>query len=137
VSYQAFVLLPVPQDKDELIDRAIRELTRTFTGRGHVERVGDGFHLAVDGWGVRGTFSTDPHVLDESRDIVDQFGHDRADAALLRSYGARIELSCAADPDMDHFTDYVLACESVERIEPAVAVDMAGPEFMSGKVLRG
>jgi hypothetical protein len=135
VSYQAFVLLPVPSNKDELIDRATSELTRAFDGHGHVERVPDGFQLVVGGWRLRGTLNTEPYVLLESGELVDHFGNGRTDAELLRSFGARLELF--ADLDMDHFDDYVIACESIERIEPAVAIDMAGPEFMSGKVLPG
>ena len=64
-------------------------------------------------------------------------GADRTDAPLLASFGARFELRPEpADPGMDHFNDYILACESLERLEQAIAVDLAGPQFMSGKQLK-
>lgn len=136
MEYRAFVLLAGAPDREGVLERAALELAREFSGRGRVERTSDGFDLAIGSGVLRATYADAPHVRVENAELVELFGPARPDAAVLRSAPARLELSFGPDdPGMEHFTDYLMACESLERIEPAVAVDMAGPEFMSGKVL--
>ena len=126
---QAFILVPVPADRNALLDRMVQVLAVRFDGLGRAERTPDGLALWVDGWVVRGQFVEEPHVLAEAQEIVDRFGADRPDAPVVRTYSARLEISCDADPTMDHFNDYLFVCEALSGLDGAVAFDLAEPAF--------
>jgi hypothetical protein len=135
VTYQALVLVPVPRSGSELVERARQELMRQFDGLAVVENSGDRLVLRFGIWSLRVVFTDAAHVLEETRELVELCGSDRPDVPVLRALGARFELGTDEDPEMIHFNDYVLACEALERIDQAVAIDMAEPNFMSGKLL--
>jgi hypothetical protein len=129
--------VPAPDDPGRLIERAAEELRQSFADRGSVVAEPDGaIVLRIGGWSLTAGLARDPWVREEINEIVDAQGSDRPDAAVLRSYAARFEVSSEpSDPDMDHFNDYVIACQALERIDGAVAVDLADGSFMSGKII--
>jgi hypothetical protein len=137
VIYRAFVLVPAPDDPGRLTQRAAEELRHSFADRGSVVTEPEGaVVLRVDGWSLSAGLARDPWVRDEINEIVDAAGSNRPDAAVLRTYTARFEVSSdPADPDMDHFNDYLIACQALERIDGAIAVELADGSFMSGKII--
>ena len=82
----------------------------------------EGFHFYID-------FADQPHVLEESVEIAEEFAADRPDRAVIARASSRFELSSDDDPDMDHINDMLFICHAAESLGPVYIFDPKEGEF--------
>ena len=138
--YEAFVLLPHAKFTLAGVARLLRA---RFVHRPDV-RVLLGSIVRVktsDGWVLKVWHNREPHVALESAQIAQALAAgdctgaspkalERARAAGLESFPARLELLCGPDPDMAHFNDYLFALEAMQALEGSVAFDPSSSMFL-------
>jgi hypothetical protein len=74
-------------------------------------------------------FCCDSHVLEESREIAEQFALSHPDRAAIGLADCRFELSSDDDPNMDHFNDMVIICDAAQTLGPTFIFDSQLGEF--------
>ena len=70
----------------------------------------------IGDWWISLTLNEMPHVIEESREIAEDYAAERPDSALIAACDRRIEVSSAEDPDMDYFNDYLFVLEPLEAL---------------------
>ncbi len=74
---------------------------------------------AWEGWRLSLAYSQNPDVLQEAREIAEEYGAERPDRETIARCGSRIELWSEADPEMRHFNDYIGVLMQIEAALPA------------------
>jgi hypothetical protein len=126
MSYEALVLLPADCVADL---KAAEALLRKTLPQMRVSYEDQTLALS-DGWEIRIGLNDEAHVIEESQEIVEEFGASRPDADRLATANRRFEVSTDPDPDMDRFNDYVLVLETLMSFEGAAAFDPQAGEFV-------
>jgi hypothetical protein len=85
--------------------------------------------VAVNGFRFFIEFSCEAHVLEESREIAEQFAADHPSRAAIAAASCRFELSSDDDPEMEHFNDMILICHAAEALGPVFIFDPQAGEF--------
>ena len=70
--------------------------------------------LTIDNWNLYIGYSSESHVINESREISEQFAEGMPEQSTIAKCKARFEMSANPDPDMSFFND---SCFVQERIE--------------------
>jgi hypothetical protein len=82
----------------------------------------DGFRFYVD-------FSCQPHVLEESKEIAEQFAAAHPSRVAIGKAACRFELTSDDDPEMDHLNDMIFICQAAEAIGHVYIFDPQAGEF--------
>jgi hypothetical protein len=125
--YSAFGLLT--PDSDFTMTEASRRLAAKFPSFAVAQKA-DGIVVSDADWEIHLTLNESPTVLEESRTIAGHIGGSE-DARDIAACARRVELaSDIPDPEMDHFSDYVLAVEVLQSFKGLIAVDPREPSLL-------
>ena len=140
MSYTAMVMLP--SDTTVSLEQVEAKLRSTLgaplkkpggeSSRQAVEvfREGNQLTLFVNDWSLYIWADSSPTVLEETQGIVELFGQERSDQAVLSTYGFRFDISCDDDPDQEYFDDYVLVLQAMKEFPGAVLFDPEAESFI-------
>jgi hypothetical protein len=81
-------------------------------------------------WAFRIAYEADPNVLEESREIAERYGASRPDESLLAACRRRITVMGDADPNMDHFNDYLFIEEVLMKLPGVILFDPQEKAFI-------
>jgi hypothetical protein len=126
MGYEALVFLPPACNGN--LDLAEAMLRRRLPAM-MLTRTSSGITLS-DGWRIGIGLSDEPHVIVESKWLIDRCGADRADADQLRAASRRFEVRTDDDPNMDRFNDYVYVLEVLTSFLGAVAFKPGSGTFV-------
>lgn len=129
MSYQTLILLR--RDSGASLRRACESLEQSGAFHASILSLRSD-HIALDfaDWRLSIRLASGAHVIEESRDIVQRYGSDRDDQAVLATCDTRFELDGGADPDMEHFNDYVLIVERLTDAFRGVAFECHTEQFV-------
>jgi hypothetical protein len=134
MSYTAMVLLPTDTTASlEQVESKLRSRLGTASktsGLVEVFREDTQLTLFVNDWSLYIWADSSPTVLEETQEIVELFGQDRADQELLATYGFRFDISCEDDPDLDYFDDYMMVLKVLQEFPGAVVFDPDAENFV-------
>ena len=89
-----------------------------------------GIVVSCGDWEIHLRLNESATVLDESREMAGHIG-GAEDAKDIAGCARRVELaSDMADPEMDHFNDYLLALEVLQSFKGVIAVDPKEPSLL-------
>jgi hypothetical protein len=125
--YSAFGLLK--PDSDFTMAEAAKRLAAKFPAFA-VEQKADAIVVSSADWEIHLTLNNTPAVIDESRAMAERIG-GAEDAKDIAVCARRVELaSDIADPQMEHFNDYLLAIEVLRSFKGLIAVDPQEPSLL-------
>jgi hypothetical protein len=131
MSYQALIMLP--PDSGASLNAAYARLrsSGSFDSTSlTLASTPNSIELTSGRWHLVIGLASGPHVLEESREIAQRYGAARSDQTLLASSDTRFELESDADPEMEHFNDYVHMVEHLTAAFQGVAFDPRAEEFL-------
>ena len=125
--YQAFGLLK--PDSDFTLAAAAQKLAARFRGCALTQE-GDQLTVSTKDWEIHLTLASGPQILDESRKIEEGIGGDQDDLGIVKC-DRRVEVaSDIADPEMEHFADYLAVIEVLQSFKGLIAVDPQEPSLL-------
>ena len=75
-------------------------------------------------------YNDDDHVVEESKEIAEEFAAGLADHADLARASSRLEINSTPDTNMDAFNSFVFLAEIAERVGKTWAFDPRDGELM-------
>jgi len=72
-----------------------------------------------------------PHVIEESKEIADQFAKGLPQQDLIAQCFSRVELVGDDDPEMQYFNDYCYIVEAIEKLGTVFTFDQGSCKFMN------
>lgn len=125
--YHAYGLL-LPHS-DFTLAAAAQKLAAAFPN--HQILQGDGqLTLSKDDWEIHLTLQEGPEVLEESRRIAEHVG-GQEDELGVGTCKRRVDVaSHVPDPEMDHFNDYLLIIEILQKFQGVIPVDPHEPSLL-------
>ena len=95
-----------------------------------VKRRGNTVTVEAPGWSLEVHLADEPFVAEESRDMAAHFSACPRSAEIALSK-RRVEIvSTDADPDMEHFNDFVFVCETLEKFRGLILFDPRSGDLM-------
>lgn len=108
-------------------------LRQKFSSAPHVEVLLQGEGSLVvrwKGWAFRIAYEADPQVLEDSKEIAEHYGANRPDESLIAACRRRISVTGDADPNMDHFNDYLFIEEVLMKLPGVILFDPQEKAFV-------
>lgn len=125
--YRAFGLLK--PNSDFTLTEAARRLCARFP-QYTVEQTTDTITVSSADWEIQLVLNVCPAVIEESREIAAHIGGSD-DAQDIAACSRRVEVgSDMADPEMEHFNDYLLTIEVLQSFQGLIAVDPREPSLL-------
>lgn len=125
--YQAYGLLK--PDSDFTMVAAATKL-KVKLPKFSIEQTDQRVTLSSADWEIHLTLNADAQVLEESRAIEEHIGGDEDDIGLA-TCNRRVEVfSDIADPEMEHFDDYLSVIEVLQSFKGVIAVDPQEPSLL-------
>jgi hypothetical protein len=120
------LLLP---ESDFTLAAAARKLGEAFP---HLRQTqsGDRLSLANDEWEIHLTLEHGPEVLEDSRRVADHVG-GAEDELGIRRCDRRVDVATdMADPEMEHFNDYLKVIETLQSFKGVIPIDPKEPSLL-------
>jgi hypothetical protein len=112
MSYRAFILLP--RQAGVSLDAVYEKLANSGSfnpGEVALRHKSDHLELVVERWCLQIGLVSGLSVLEESREIAEQYAKSREDQPQIFSSDSRFELESNGDPGMENFNNFVLTVE--------------------------
>lgn len=132
MAYEALILLP--SDSDVSIEQ-IHQIFETY----YSSKPNDvtfnvkesRLIITIDNWDFRIDLNSEPHVIEESKDLANLFAEGRADKDKIALSGIRLEISTDDDDEMDFFNYYVESLEQLEKLKGSKVWESAQQAFIN------
>ncbi|UUO05404.1 hypothetical protein M4951_18735 [Blastopirellula sp. J2-11] len=85
--------------------------------------------LQWEDWAIAVAYESGELVRQESAEMAQHFAEYRDDQEKLANCSQRITVMATEDPEMEHFNDFVLLIESLEKLPGAVLFDPENETF--------
>jgi len=95
-----------------------------------IKLIGSEVQLVWPGFALTVNYSDKPHVIEESREIAEQFAQAHEARERIQLCRTRFEVAGDNDLAMDHFNDYLFIIEAAQRLGAIYAFDPTTCEFM-------
>ncbi len=139
--YQAFIMLPTPDDLSiDLVRAKLQQVFDRIDSPPQVETtlpdrltisIARGDNSTSADWQIRVATNCTPSVLVEARAIAAaHLEPDDPRQTALATYPCRIEIGCDPDPTMDRFNYYVYVLEALETLPGAIVFDPTTTGFI-------
>jgi len=112
------------------IGAAIQRLTSRLPDL-TVTRTGEkGIRVSAGSWTMRVELQDEAYVAEDARELAEELT-ECPRAAEIAACNRRVEIwSRDPDPEMDHFNDYVLSCETIEGFRGTILFDPQAGELI-------
>lgn len=131
MSYSQMVLLCSEESLDlaQIEQRLSADIPSADLYRSSIPRGGEFLELTWNDWAIAVGYEKGDVVAEESREIAEAYAEFRPDRSAIAHCRQRIVVNSAPDPEMEHFNDFVLVLESLEKIPGAVLFDPQNESF--------
>ncbi|PQO26639.1 hypothetical protein [Blastopirellula marina] len=134
MSYSQMILLTSaePMDLGQIVEHLAGEFATQAEIVIHASTTADGstfLELQKGDWSIAVSYESGDIVAEESQEIARLYAEFRPDRDEIAACRQRIDVVTTADPEMEHFNDFVLLLERLEKLPGAVLFDPENETF--------